>query len=128
MVVRTTRNAVLGGYADSAWEPHMQGGACYYGSANAFSSKWSVIVSAKRKSKSFTGAERIDTCNCAIPVNKMLAFGGGGDDGAFGLSLEDDFQKGSTGHCATFDNEPLCDEENFDIVDMEVFGFLVGQF
>jgi hypothetical protein len=35
---------------------------------------------------------------------------------------------GSSGHCDTFQNEPLCDQETFGIVDMEIFGFLVGQF
>jgi hypothetical protein len=58
----------------------------------------------------------------------MFAFGGGGDDGAFGLAVEEDFQRGSTGHCDTFDNEPLCDEENFKIVDLEIWEFLTGVF
>ena len=59
---------------------------------------------------------------------RMLAFGGGGEEGAFGLCVEQEFQRGSTGHCDTFDNEPLCQQENFKIVDVEVWGFLTGQF
>ena len=61
-------------------------------------------------------------------THKMLAFGGGGDDGAFGLCVEEDFQTGSTGPCDTFDNKPLCNQENFEIVDLEFFEFMTGQF
>jgi len=59
---------------------------------------------------------------------RRLAFGGGGDDGSFGLCLEQDFQMGSTGPCDTFDNTPLCEQENFNIVDVEIWGFLTGHF
>jgi hypothetical protein len=30
--------------------------------------------------------------------------------------------------CDTFGNEPLCDQENFSIMDLEVWGFLTGVF
>jgi TLD len=78
----------------------------------------------------WTGANRyIQLCDVK---HKMLAFGGGGTDGSFGLCVTHDFQVGSTGPCATFNNEPLCgpDEhcENFAIVDLEIYGFLLGQF
>ncbi|CAB9521206.1 TLDc [Seminavis robusta] len=59
---------------------------------------------------------------------KMLAFGGGGVEGSFGLCVQREFQLGSTGHCDTFDNEPLCEQESFKIVDVELWGFLTGQF
>ena len=61
-------------------------------------------------------------------TTKMIAFGGGGREGAFGLSLEHDFRIGSTGACDTFKNEPLCEQENFEVVDVEVYSFLLGQF
>jgi TLD len=78
----------------------------------------------------WTGANRyIQLCDVK---HKMLAFGGGGTGGSFGLCVTHDFQVGSTGPCATFNNEPLCgpDEhcENFAIVDLEIYGFLLGQF
>lgn len=123
LVIRTARNQVLGGYADMAWEAHSQGRACYYGGPEACLFK---VQNGKIRYFKWTGANRyIQLCDVA---HKMLAFGGGGDDGAFGLSVGQDFQVGSTGSCATFDNEPLCDQENFEIVDMEIFGFLIGQF
>lgn len=138
LVVRTTRNAVFGGFADEAWEPHMQGGACFYGGATACLFKVipapendnaaaaAASLSTKVKYFRWSGANRyVQLCDVS---NKMLAFGGGGRDGAFGLCVEQDFQVGSTGPCATFENEPLCDQENFDIVDMEIYGFMLGQF
>lgn len=60
--------------------------------------------------------------------NKMIAFGGGGDDGAFGVCVQDDFQRGSTGPCDTFDNDPLCESGSFDVVDVEFWEFLTGVF
>jgi hypothetical protein len=155
LVIKTTRNAVFGGYADSAWEPHWHGGASYYGSAKAClfkvittmntSGDDDVVANGPHRNDSegedtksqgtsccqikayhWSGVNRyLQLCD---PHHKMLAFGGGGNDGAFGLCVEENFQMGSTGHCATFENEPLCDQENFEIVDMEVYSFLVGQF
>lgn len=157
MVVRTSRDAVLGGFADTPWEAHSQAGASYYGGPGAClfridpvpvstSHEGSDVImechdgtnrhnenkaSAVRpksnvKCYHWTGANRyIQLCDAK---HKMLAFGGGGDDGSFGLCVEQDFQFGSTGACATFENEPLCDQETFEIVDLEIFGFLIGQF
>ena len=158
LVVRTSRNAVFGGFADEPWEQHVQGGACYYGgpsaclfqvvvpaadavavvdetaaaAAAAAEGKTATSTSSTAPTKSkikhyhWTGANRyVQLCDVK---NKMLAFGGGGDDGAFGLCVHQDFQVGSTGPCATFANEPLCEQGHFDIVDMEIYGFLVGQF
>ena len=129
LVVRTSRNAVFGGYADSVWEPFLKGGASYFGSAKACLFKIEPASNGgdgKVKAFHWSGANRyVQLCD---PSNRMLAFGGGGDEGEFGLCVEDDFQRGSTGHCATFDNEPLCDERQFKIVNMEVYGFMVGHF
>jgi hypothetical protein len=146
LVVRTSRNAIFGGFADMAWEAHLQGGACFYGGPTACLFRIDPVVGApnspsnvdskdsptkasrvsKVKSYKWTGINRyVQLCDIN---NKKLAFGGGGEDGAFGLCVEQDFQVGTTGSCSTFNNEPLCDQEKFDIVDMEIYGFLLGQF
>ena len=56
---------------------------------------------------------------------KNLALGGGGKKGNFGLCINGDLKKGSTGRCETFDNEPLTGDgrECFDILDIEIWGF-----
>lgn len=135
MVVRTTRGAVFGGYADSAWHSNHLGNAVFYGNASA--ALFSIIDPEGQngpprpnqkgvKVYRWSGKNRyIQLCDVS---SKMLAFGGGGADGAFGLCVEEDFQTGSTGPCDTFDNEPLCDQETFDIVDVEFWEFLTGVF
>lgn len=148
LVVRTSRGSIFGGYAESPWHSQAQyGDARFFGSAAAclysFSSSSSSSCSSASKGTSpgttktshpttpinvykWTGKNRyIQLCDLS---HKMIAFGGGGDDGAFGLCVQEDFQRGSTGPCDTFDNEPLCDEDNFDIVDVEFWEFLTGVF
>lgn len=123
LIVRTTKSDVFGGFADETWEPHGHGGANFFGGSTACLFR---VIDGKIKDYKWTGANRyVQLCDTS---HKRIAFGGGGEDGAFGLCLQEDFQVGSTGHCATFDNDPLCNDGNFHIVDVEVFGFLVGQF
>jgi hypothetical protein len=118
----------MGGFADMPWKVE-SGGASYYGGPS--SCLFKVVVDEETEKSSikafkWTGLNRyIQLCDHA---HKMLAFGGGGDEGAFGLSVEQDFIVGSTGPCETFENEPLCSQDTFEIVDMEIYGFLVGQF
>lgn len=152
LVVRTSRNAIFGGFAESPWEPQSSYGAVYFGGPNACLFKvdttrsGSVEQNVNDDTDSGSSGQEDNVKDCSDQVkhfkwsganryiqlcdvtHKMLAFGGGGQAGAFGLCVENDFKRGSTGHCATFDNEPLCDQEDFEIVDMEIFGFLVGQF
>jgi TLD len=131
LVVRTAQGARFGGYADAPWEGHgIQGSANYCGGPDACLFR---IVPDDEEAPSkivcyrWTGANRyIQLCDVR---HKMLAFGGGGSNGAFGLCLEQDFQYGSSGTCATFDNDPLAGaQEQFQIVDLEIYGFLLGQF
>ncbi|KAJ1463237.1 hypothetical protein M885DRAFT_504844 [Pelagophyceae sp. CCMP2097] len=49
-----------------------------------------------------------------------IAMGGGG---AFGLLLDDDFTRGSTGRSETFGNAPLCAQEHFPVLNFECWGF-----
>ena len=133
LVLSTSRGDVFGAYADSAWENQGHSlGATFYGSAQA--SLWRIqsndsggdgdSPSNKVIVYKWTGANRyIQLCD---PQAKLLALGGGGDDGEFGLCVENDFQRGSTGSCETFGNDPLCGQDRFDIVDLECYGFPTG--
>lgn len=139
MVVRTTKGDIFGGYADAPWHSrHASATAKFYGSASSclfsFSSTRTPMSTSSSPESSpinvyrWTGKNRyIQVCDVS---NKMLAFGGGGDKGAFGLCLQEDFQRGTTGHCDTFDNDPLGSgfERTFDIVDVEFWEFLTGVF
>ena len=165
VVIKTTRGAIFGGYADAPWElksAHAQGS--FHGSASACLFSFSIpddndgssnndsggaqpsavngthpqssksshenatTPSTNLKVFHWTGANRYIQYTDTTESRRMLAFGGGGQEGAFGLCVEQDFQFGSTGPCDTFGNLPLCDQENFNIMDMEVWGFLTGQF
>ena len=138
MVIRTDDGQIFGGYADSPWKAfHCN----YYGSAQAC--LWKFTTNEDQDSASpnqqiepvgpdqikvfkWTGLNRyIQYCDV---THRILAFGGGGEAGSFGLCVEKDFQKGTTGPCATFGNEPLCEEEHFNIVDLEIWGFKTGEF
>jgi hypothetical protein len=115
----------LGGFADDSWDqPHLMGPKFFGGPGSCL---FSISKDGKKlKAYKWTGANRY--IQLTDIHRKLLAFGGGGDEGSFGLCVESDFQRGSTGHCDTFGNDALCEEENFQIVDLEIFGFLLGQF
>lgn len=140
MVIRTSEKKVFGGYADSPWRA---ANANYYGSAQAC--LWTFIANntqhantnKKRSNEKVNGETQLKVFKwtginryiqyCDI-THQILAFGGGGEAGSFGLCVEKNFQMGSTGPCATFGNASLCNEEHFQIVDLEIWGFLTGQF
>mmetsp|Transcript_17707 Transcript_17707/g.21654 ORF Transcript_17707/g.21654 Transcript_17707/m.21654 type:complete len:522 (+) Transcript_17707:76-1641(+) len=124
LVVQTTTNEILGGYSNSPWEN--QGGsvgAAFYGSCQASLFKINKNNNQLEVFK-WSGANRyIQVCDVHA---KLIAFGGGGEEGAFGLCIEDDFSVGTTGKCETFNNEPLCDEGRFEIMNVECWGFMPG--
>eukprot|EP00934_Nitzschia_sp_Nitz4_P003810 Nitzschia sp. Nitz4//scaffold25_size161228//109528//110772//NITZ4_002444-RA/size161228-processed-gene-0.166-mRNA-1//1//CDS//3329544628//3800//frame0 len=132
MVVRTTKGEVFGGYADSSWKSSELGNNKFYGSASAclFSVNEPDNHALPPKDMlnvyKWSGKNRyIQLCDVS---HKMMAFGGGGLNGAFGLCVQEDFQNGSTGPCDTFDNEPLSSDSPFEIVDVEFWEFLTGVF
>ncbi|KAL7514810.1 hypothetical protein ACHAXN_012131 [Cyclotella atomus] len=121
LVVKTTLGKIFGGYADTRWEARGLNRQAheFYGTGQAclfqYTSQNQVKV------YKWSGANRyVQLCDS---TKRIIAFGGGGDEGVFGLCIEDDFRRGTTGHCETFQNEPLCQEGYFDVVDLEVWGF-----
>lgn len=52
------------------------------------------------------------------PLTELPAGGGGGQ----ALYIDGDLNRGRTGHCDTFNNQPLC-SENFLIAAVEAWGF-----
>lgn len=121
LVVKTTLGKIFGGYADTRWEArglHRQAHE-FYGTGQAC--LFQYTTQNQVKIYKWSGANRyVQLCDS---TKRIVAFGGGGDEGVFGLCIEDDFRRGTTGHCETFQNEPLCEEGYFDVVDLEVWGF-----
>ena len=56
-----------------------------------------------------------------MATDEYIAMGGGG--GSFGLFLEEDLSRGTTGPCETFANCPLCSQEQFEVSCLELWGF-----
>jgi len=132
LVVKTTHGRLFGGYADTRWEAKhfRQHSNSFYGSAQACLFRFPNYGSGRREDKisiyKWSGANRyIQLCDFG---KRTVAFGGGGTGGGFGLCIEDDFRRGTTGHCSTFENEALCEEGYFDVMDMEVWGFALDYF
>lgn len=134
LIVRSTRGDIFGGFADTTWEiqhHHKKGGGFYGGGQCVL---FRVVKHDEDTNEEdviahkWTGMNRF--CQICDADKKMLAMGGGGHDGAFGLCVEDDFSIGSTGRCETFGNESLLSSggEDFDILDIEIWGFLSGYF
>jgi len=131
LVIQTTNHEIFGAYTNSPWEGQGNSGTVnFYGSAQAclFSidkdrlerddENYGVLV------YKWTGKNRyIQVCDLQ---HKMIALGGGGRDGEFGMCVEDDFRVGSTGPCDTFDNAPLCKQGQFEIMNVECYGFVTG--
>lgn len=55
-------------------------------------------------------------------LSESTFFSVGGGDGRYGLWLDDTFERGVSGACLTFGNEPLSEEgEKFDVMGVEVW-------
>lgn len=124
LVVQTTKHEVMGAYSNSEWKGHgPSGSAHFYGSAQACLFRVEKETGEVMVYK-WTGKNRyVQVCDMQ---HKMIALGGGGKDGEFGLCVEDDFRVGSTGPCETFDNARLCSQDQFEIVNVECWGFISG--
>lgn len=151
LVIRTTGGEVFGAFADSEWTAQHSShqGRKFFGGGlsrlfkivdthdntantnhNNTNDETTTATTSREEVRIYkwTGANRLfQICDSE---KKMLAMGGGGIDGAFGLCVQDDFRRGSSGRCETYANEPLSDahEGSFDILDVEVWGFIAGCF
>jgi len=129
IVARTSNNIILGGYVDSKWEKQGGGdmGRRFFGSGRCFlfsnaSSLRKNEDSEEKELNIFKWSGANDYCQVCDVDEGQLAMGGGG---AFGLIVQDNFTKGSTGRCSTFNNPSLTGEKGaFHIVDFEAYGFL----
>jgi N-acetylglucosaminylphosphatidylinositol deacetylase len=142
LVVKTTKGEIIGGYADAIATSSPRPGtarSCLFRAEN----DGTFTVYGKQNSVgSFEGSpERIRSGGAEGYSKKILldssrriiAFGGGigmKSGEGFGLSLEDGFARGTTARCEAFCNEPLVEGNGgvFDVLDVEVWGFVFGQF
>ena len=120
LVVQTSMGETFGAYASSTWKSDKRNGyvgSKFYGTGECFLFRSVARGKNLRKGRSFrdepdadsvevfkwTGANML--CQYFDAEEGKLAMGGGGEAGTFGLCLEDDFLRGSTGPTATFGNK-----------------------
>ncbi|KMZ69391.1 Oxidation resistance 1-like protein [Zostera marina] len=105
------QGAVFGGLLDGPLKPTAK--RKYQGTSQTF--LFTTLYGQPRLFRA-TGANRF----YYLCVNDMLAFGGGGK---FGLSLDEDMLHGSSGPCDTFGNLCLAHEPEFELKNVELWGF-----
>eukprot|EP00163_Fabomonas_tropica_P018767 TRINITY_DN33166_c0_g1_i1.p1 TRINITY_DN33166_c0_g1~~TRINITY_DN33166_c0_g1_i1.p1 ORF type:complete len:814 (-),score=124.71 TRINITY_DN33166_c0_g1_i1:292-2733(-) len=115
LCVRSTDGQVFGALASEAWRVHHT----YFGSGETF--VWRLREqgdNAERKLEVFKWSRK----NNYFMLGKedSIAFGGGGH---FALYIDADLASGSSGPCTTFDSEQLTTEQDFGVLDVEVWGF-----
>lgn len=131
VVVQTTRDKVLGGFASERWSvASTTNQRQYYGNGRAFlfaSHPEGAQVDATLDDAEtaplhiYRWTGRNDYSQLCDTESKLLAMGGVGD---FALLLMDSFARGRTGNSATFDNPPLVSGGEFDIQALEVYGLV----
>lgn len=142
LVVKTTNGHIIGGYADVPLINLSSSLSRVGGAGRSCLFKFSIpaiedygqappsIVQVYGKQCTTTSKKIVFDA-----YRRIIAFGSGersdclSEDEGFGLSLEDGFARGTTARCAAFDNEPLVPDRGgvFDVVDVEVWGFVFGQ-
>ncbi|WOL09944.1 hypothetical protein Cni_G18698 [Canna indica] len=111
LIVGDMQGAVFGGLLDSPLKPTAK--RKYQGTSQTF--VFSTIYGEPRLFRA-TGANRF----YYLCLNDQLAFGGGGN---FALSLDDDLLHGTSGACETFGNLCLAHSAEFELKNVELWGF-----
>lgn len=133
LVVKTSAGDLIGGYADAPIIPLASSPVGSAAKSCLF--KMNTGVDCDEPIAEVYGKQYASSKRLVFDVpRRIIAFGGGDTDGGldegFGLCLEDGFARGTTSRCAAFRNEPLVSGKDgvFDVLDVEVWGFVFGQF
>lgn len=125
IVIQTTKGEILGGFADAAWEKGLGTiDGCFFGTGTSF------LFSLRTLDKEdpiqiFRWQGVNEYSQLCRKGDGCVGMGGGG--GCFGIFLQEDFTKGSSGACNTFGNTtPLTSSPLFDVLNLEVYGFERG--
>lgn len=151
LLVQTFDAEVFGGYTSTPWEPHAQyygtGESFIFscGEATRPAQRGAVAMEQSphlghagqtaEAEGTDGGGDAQSTCSVTVrtfqwtgmnqlfmmSTDDYIAMGGGGGD--FGLLLEEDFVRGTTGMCETYQNAPLCSQDSFEVDNFELWGF-----
>lgn len=127
LVLKTTKGNILGGFASEHWKAQdgFDKRHSYFGTGTCFLfSDYPENPEPKRGLSFHKWSGVNDYCQICDPDIGKIAMGGG--EGDFGLIIADSFLRGSSGHCATFNNPPLIPgiAGTFDVLGFEVYGMM----
>lgn len=108
IVIQNDHGNILGAFSSDTLSPRRG----YYGSGESF-----VFSFASGEYRSYHWTRR--QSHCVYSSDDVLGFG----EGALWINASQSVLQGSSRRCPTFDNEPLNDTENFDVVHIEVWSF-----
>lgn len=139
VVIRTMQGHILGGFVSRTWKVQAADRHSYYGTGQSFlfcshPDEAYMLRGTTNENTSNTTAQLCsddiplrfyhwsgvnDYCQICDTDRQILCMGGEGD---FGWIVKENFERGQTGHCRTYNNPPLCHTWTFDIADFEVYG------
>jgi TLD len=151
LVIQTTKGEIVGGFADSPWECRPEN-MKYRSSSNASGDSFVGMTGASflfslvpMTSQMGNGKNPrqapLKQATISDPIMRIYRWQGvnnynqicrhregsigmGGGGGCFGLFLQDEFSKGTSGACDTYGNPgPLTSTTCFDVLNFEVYGF-----
>lgn len=116
LVVKDAQGNVFGGYASDEWHHAFH----YYGTGESFLFSFASPSAAGGFVKYQWSRKNSYFMLCS---DESLIMGGGGN---FGLFLDSDLSRGTSGACETFNSPPLTTSQEFSCVQVELWGFTTG--
>ncbi|KYQ91366.1 hypothetical protein DLAC_08320 [Tieghemostelium lacteum] len=112
IVIRDTDNNIFGGFISESLK--CSSTKTYYGSGECFLFRlkphFDVYLWSKENS-------------CFVQTTENYLSMGGGENGKYGLWIDQDFHQGCSSPCHTFDSPCLSTKEDFIVLEIEVWGF-----
>ncbi|KAG3207405.1 hypothetical protein PC128_g105 [Phytophthora cactorum] len=116
LVVKDAEGNVFGGFASDEWHHAFH----YYGTGESFLFSFANPSAAGGFVKYQWSRKNSYFMLCS---DESLIMGGGGN---FGLFLDSDLSRGTSGACETFNSPPLTTSQEFSCIQVELWGFTTG--
>lgn len=122
ILIKTTTDEVFGAFCSMYWRERKKSNknVYYFGTGETFV----FTLSPERKKYEWVGLHEENVSNTANMFlagdSKILTIGGGNGEA---IQLDENLLHCRTEHCDTFDNPPLCSDQDFTCKVVEVYGF-----
>lgn len=122
ILIKTTTDEVFGAFCSMYWRERKKSNknVYYFGTGETFV----FTLSPERKKYEWVGLHEENISNTANMFlagdSKILTIGGGNGEA---IQLDENLLHCRTEHCDTFDNPPLCSDQDFTCKVVEVYGF-----